>query len=1495
MKRLISILVLVAMMLTTFAGTLTALADEVAGDDTVVEGDGTTEEGGETEVETEKVYNVNWKELVDKGIMRSTWIGDRGAGQNNMADKYTINATENALKMTKKGGDSRAYFSEIMFDITADTQYELVFKADKTSDNCDDAGVIFAWAATTDMNGHEGKHAKDGTDDIYPGVPKFAYHIMADWGAKNGYMVNLGGPDDKYAEFNTASPKATLTDVAVDEENFATYKVVYNGLQIKLYFLNTTGEWVEFHADKEMVLAGNAVKLTVGLNTWSPSHTNLKDCVITAKNEAAVAAMNAALTADKTAYEAKLAETKAFVEADWLPADWAKFTAKMNEAKAMAADAEYKYELDYAMAKIDAAITTLKITASAIKPAVEKLITEVDAIVAVPENQALYTEASWGRMTAALEAAKTTVANAEAKQSDLVAAYNALLATKKGLLTKELAAKSTYNVNWKYFYENNMMRSQWWWDNSDSQNNYLSLFKVIATETYLGSDPIGEADNRSYYSTMMLDITENTYYEYTFEAKNDRAGGYAGILFAYDTNDFPYFVYGQFDNSSDNGTSADFRYRKGHQDRNSDGHNSKLDNDARHYPVLDLTAEGYGQFKYVYDGYNFSFYAMTEGELKLIWSYTLPAGSKIAYGVYNRGGKMDADPEKDDRRTMSLQNATIVAYNEAAAEIIVNTASATAIKLAEAKLADTYTPATEQAVKDAMAVVKAINAETPATDVDAAIAALQTAILGLKKADKTALIAAIEAANAAIADKTAADFEERYYTPFATALEAAIAANDNVNSTQEDVDAALAELVKTQKYLTLAGAACVVDLNDVLALYATLVETNYKPNSWVTLANPLAVAEALKAREDLTNADQGDIDAAVVALNAAIEALVERANFNALNVAINRANALDKTDYTADSWKIDDVLAAAIAVAADFNNDQPAIDDAAKALNDAINALVTWRTNVLAIVPADDYQVNDTEKYPNPTWYNKITDMSYHGLGNVFYYDYHKVVATTKKNADLWTGFEAGKVFPESLEAMDFQGNANYVLRLGTNMSGSGTNRVTDGEKEGGTDLQHHGNYVNVNGKKYNHAFGFSFLKAPTVDSIAVYLPTDTKIVSIDVYGAVLTKNADGTILYGKADKDAVTEVDGAKYEDGTTAKKIYLGTINVPAAEAGAANILAAADFVQAMKVDYIYFALTMNDTFSNGSLYYIKEIELFGLNDGQTVDGKAAPDFTAVNAAMAAYYNCVEADYTVESWANVQSVIAQYAGVINYIKAEQADVDAAAAALDAAVKALVANPADFTELDAAISAGADITLDKYTPATFNPFKAAYDVAVALKAGTNVPQTAVNKAVAALNAALAVLEKRADTTTLKANLEAAKQLKEEEWNGNKIAWKMFANAIAAAEELLANENATQAEVDKVADDLIARQTDLVKVEAPADPTPAPGDPVDPGDPGDETEKPTEKATGDETEKDTEKATETEKETEEEKKSGCGSSVALSALAIVGVIGTAVVLKKKED
>ena len=1511
MKRLISILVLVAMMLTSFAATLTAIADEIV--DNV--------EGTEPPVEStpENVYNVNWKELFENGTMRSQWAYDRASWQNNMTSKYNVTVTENALTLTAKGnGDHRQYYSDVMFDLTADTNYVYEFEVNSHSYN--DGGAIFAFGANP-----LGKVNNDdiiGTDDKAAGdIPVAAYFLRGKLNSSNAEL-KFGGAWGGYGYQAEKDLAASVTGVKV-VDGYAKYKVVYTGLTVEFFFLNTADEWVEIYADETITLV-EGTKLAYGVYTWSPDWADVKNCVVTATNDAALAAMTAALSTEKTAYEAKLAEANALVEADWFATDWATFTKKVAAANAKVAAAKYQYQIDEALVSLDAAIATLTATAATIKPVLD---TKIKVIKALEENKALYTETSWARAEAALAAAEAVYADEASTQSAMVAACAAIDLARKSLLTVELAVVNTYKINWKYLFENNMLRSQWWWDNSDGQNNYTKLFKVTATENGLYSEPIGDGDNRSYYSTNMIEITEGTYYEYTFEAKNDRAGGYAGIMFAYDKDDFPYFVYGQFDNDSDktetkNYDSADFRYRKGHQDRTSDGHSSNLSED-RHYPILELTEEGFGQFKYVYDGYNFSFYAKTkvenegeaevvtevenevengtvtegeteveaESEYELIWTYVLPEGAKIAVGVYTRGGPIA------ERRTISLQNAVITTYNEITSEKLLEAVVAPAIKVAEAKIAEgIYTPDTINAVKTALDKVKKITATTAAADVDAAIAELENAINALKTADKDDLIAFIDEVTTAIGEKTAEDYEERYYTPFAEALANAIAARDNLNADQPTVDNALAALKATYKYLTEKGKACLVDLDAALEAYAAIKEDDYKPNSWVSIADPLAAAQALKAREDLTSADQEALDAAAKALVDTINALVKRADFSKLNASIERAEALDKDDYTVESWNIDEALANAILVAADLNLDQEAVDAARTALNVVLDALVTWRTNVLAIKPADDYVCNSDEYGATPSWYNKITDMSYYGLGNVFYYDYYKVLAD--KIAEGVEGFEAGKVFPQSMKQMGIQGSADYTLRLGTNVSGGGTNRVTDGYKlrnsTDGDNLNHRALPTIINGKTYGHVFGFSFLKAPTVDSIAVYLPTNTNIASIDVYGAVRETLADGTVLYGKADKaDVVADADGVQCEDSTTVKKVYLGTINVPAATAGADNILAACDFEQAMKVDYIYFAINLTEGTGKNAYYFLCEVELFGLNEGEAVDGKLAPDFAAVNAAFAAFVECVESDYTVDSWANVAAVKAQYANTINNLKAEQADVDAAAAAIAKAVADLIANPAVWTDLDALISAGSAATLEAYTPNTFNAFKALYDAAVALRASSNVPQTKVNAAVKALQAAYEALAKRADTAALKAAYDEATTLKKEEWNKNAIAWKMFENAIAAAQALLADENTTQEQADLALADLVSRRADLVAADKPV----TPDTPVTPGTPDDgntETDAPvatdTQKATESE-----EKATETEAPVAEEGCGGCGSSAAISAIAIVSVIGTAIAVKKKED
>ena len=219
-----------------------------------------------------------------------------------------------------------------------------------------------------------------------------------------------------------------------------------------------------------------------------------------------------------------------------------------------------------------------------------------------------------------------------------------------------LGFKPAYvEINWKSLHEERLMRSQWLYDISYSLNNYTSLFDVTATEKELTSKANGVGDDRSYFSTKMYNITSSTRYEYTFEAKNNSTGGYAGVMLAYDVNGlYPYFAYGAFDNKSDKGSCIHIACRKAHFNHVNYPYCAVTSDFTA---VVKETADGYGQYKVIYEGLNVKFcYLNTSGEyVQLGSTITLPAGSKVCVGVYSCNGS---------NRTVSLRNCVLTAKND---------------------------------------------------------------------------------------------------------------------------------------------------------------------------------------------------------------------------------------------------------------------------------------------------------------------------------------------------------------------------------------------------------------------------------------------------------------------------------------------------------------------------------------------------------------------------------------------------------------------------------------------------------------------------------------------------------------------------------------------------------------------------------------------------------------------------------------------------------------
>ena len=779
---------------------------------------------------------------------------------------------------------------------------------------------------------------------------------------------------------------------------------------------------------------------------------------------------------------------------------------------------------------------------------------------------------------------------------------------------------------------------------------------------------------------------------------------------------------------------------------------------------------------------------------------------------------------------------------------------------------DTVTAFTE-ALNAAKAAV--LNTEIQQAEVDAITQTLDNAIkaLTIKGAiNRTFLAETIKSCEGLVE----ADYTVYSWSVYNTAYEAAVELNGDTDNDpkaedypkEDDPGATFDNDVNTRRKAVndantaLAAAkealVSVVELTAVIAEAEALVESKYTLDSW-TAADIPAKVEAAKAdiavtEKDLALTNDG-VKALVDNLKNAIDSLKELADFTELKALIAKAEALNKRDYIADTWNsVENALTAAKAAVADAEAEaeapskvylQDEVDGLETALNDAINALVLRRQNVLYMGP---------DGSPN----------NYKGIGNVFYYDYHEYVA--EKGHTPGVEFPAGK----DLETVNDNGNTDYVLRFGT-INGEKTTQAGDGNLLS-SDFAHERADVTINGTTYGHAFGFSFYKAPTVDKITFHLPTNTDIASIDVYGAVTTKDGDKT-LYGKVSTAEATAGD-------KEAPRFYMGTVTVPAATEGAQSIVVSGD-LEAYKVEYIFFALKFKD--GTSGYYKIYEIELYGIyNEVMNGIDIVAADFSALKAQYNAYRALVKDDYTDASWAKLVEALAKTDPVNKNALSTAEEIASATETLKTAIAQLELKPIDKTKLKEAIAAAKAKTNDGFTPKTWEALQNAITAAEALDSSTEkLQQSAIDAATKALTDAIEGLRTRGDTTKLKEALDKVAELKEEYFQGSAVAWNMLMAAVKQGEALLDDANADQETIDKVTDDITYRQGNLILT---------PGMSWPPEEP-------------EESESDTSDATEEETTPTEEDSGcgGCGSSAAISAIALVSVLGTAIALKKKED
>lgn len=127
-------------------------------------------------------------------------------------------------------------------------------------------------------------------------------------------------------------------------------------------------------------------------------------------------------------------------------------------------------------------------------------------------------------------------------------------------------------------------------------------------------------------------------------------------------------------------------------------------------------------------------------------------------------------------------------------------------------------------------------------------------------------------------------------------------------------------------------------IKDAEELLATLDKTDFTEATWTDVQNLLADAKALVSS---STPDANEVAQMIYDISKRVTQLRLEGNLTELNAAIDKAESLKESDYTATSWAfMQEKLAAAKEVAKNNNALQSTIDLATAELNDAIDRLV---------------------------------------------------------------------------------------------------------------------------------------------------------------------------------------------------------------------------------------------------------------------------------------------------------------------------------------------------------------------------------------------------------------------------------------------------------------------------------------------------------------------------------------------------------------------------
>ena len=829
------------------------------------------------------------------------------------------------------------------------------------------------------------------------------------------------------------------------------------------------------------------------------------------------------------------------------------------------------------------------------------------------------------------------------------------------------------------------------------------------------------------YATKLATITNESYFEITLDAKNNTAGTNSGFVYAIAADGTVYSVARDLD--------------------------------------AEAAAEGYGQYKVVYDGLVVTVYVMADGDwTQLGDAVTVVAGTSVAVGIANGASDFTYDDETGDvlgtpaqnQNTATIANVTfkttyraggiVNAFKEidaVAQELTEADALAAALKVAldEAQAIHDAAKKTEDEAAEAVDVASKALAE-------AALAGKQGADLDPYEKDLADKIAIYERAHQ---DHTHSEFaldtEKASYEAAKAEADALAASNaDDVAAAKAAVDTAIESALNYAAYndAVVAKAAMGAKFN---AKYAKADRDAYNA----------AAAKALAATT------QADLDAAVEAMSEILNAI----DWSAYNYWVDIAESLEENDWTILTW-------------ATYKEFLATLDEADKSTQEAVDKLTA---DIIAAIDAlkhdielaDEMQTYITAELEERGWIEEnYTPRSWKPFYATVIKPFQDAIDANKaaKSADVETTEQtlraAYELFNDETEVtytdLVYIADLKEILDLAA--------QITDDTTDEGE-------------KTFSEISELYFLLAIPKAEIAYEDAMNEE-----------TENADAKQIIA----DAIAAIEPA-----------YEGLVDVTELNTAIAGY-------KAEVADKVYTAETWNEfalALSKAEFLAVtaktaEEIEaamaaLEAAYDALVV--LEAIDLDALNEALEAAKKLNEDDYTKASWNALEDAIVD--AKIASFSDNQAMIDEAYKALSDALTALVPMPSTES-LETLIAEVEALNADEYTAKTWLVLVTALQNAKS--ALNSESKEVVDEATDALAAAKAELVKKAaaDTAALEALIAEIEALKADDYTAE--TWANVKTALDAAKAALESDEQTVVDVAKAALDAAKANLDKVVV-----------------------------------------------------------------------------------